>query len=213
MQKQLYKSLSVFAIAAFVLYWIVNIQLSVFGRQRSFLGHGPFARAIAYRWRFFSPIPHSGNKVYFFVRYRNTPVMDSVELIEPLLAAKRKDAPFNQSDNIIEHLLFHAVGVIEEKVSGYNAKAREAMPGKPDSFYYRYSINQALQDRECMGQVAALKHYALIKYRYGSLQTALLEYKIVLKEQFVTSFEQRNDSILNPLVLTRFETPYKPFDQ
>jgi hypothetical protein len=213
MQKHLYKSLSFLAIAVFILYWIANIQLSVFGKHRSFPGLASLDHAIAYRWRFFSPIPHSGNRVYFFVRDQNTKVGDSIELIELLLTAKRKDAPFNQSDNIIEHLLFHAVGAIEENVATYNAKIREEMPGKTDSFYYQYVTAKALTDPVCIGQLTALRKYAQVMYGHGRLNTAHLEYKIVLKEKYVVPFDHRNDSAYTPLVITRFETPYQSFGQ
>jgi hypothetical protein len=209
MQKHLYKSLSFLTIAVFILYWIANIQLSVFGKHRSFTGAYSFDHLIAYRWRFFTPTPHSGNQVFFIVRDRAThAVTDSIEIISAILSLKQKDAPFNQQDNVIDHLIFHAVSVITQAAAKYKQEAKTEMPGRPDSVYYNYAADRTLRDVNCIGQLTAIRHYIQGE---KNIDTTGKEYEMVFAEKSIVPFKERNDTACIPSVAISLATPYKTF--
>ena len=133
-----------FFITGFILYWISIFILAMpsnvvkgFITDRTPRYNSLFGNS----WNFFAPPYTYYNRLYYIIREKAHPnKVDTIEVIENISKQKQHNAPFNQKENIIDHLINHDVGMIIYIVWKDKRKPSDSEPGTTDSIYIASAI-------------------------------------------------------------------------
>ena len=214
MKNPFYRTLSYLCIIIFISYWIglficampsnyaKNIISNKAPRFRSIFGG---------TWKLFTPPDTFNNRMYFIAREIARPdKADTIEVLTNIAKQKQYNVPFNQKENIIDHLVNNNVIAILSKV-WYSKK----MPAKDasnaaDSLYIANAIEAATFYNAYNASLASLQNYCKVVLRNSKIGLSGKEAKIVIKKISIRPFKQMNDSHFLQKEILVFETPYTP---
>ncbi|WP_301921278.1 hypothetical protein, partial [Ferruginibacter sp.] len=194
MKKPVYEILSCLCIAAFLVYWsIIFILVMPSNSVKKIISqHSPrFKNTFGIAWTLFTPPNTCNDRLYFVVRIINGHEKpDTIEVLENIALQKQAHAPFNQKENIIDHLVNNTVSNIKLMVWYNKKKPVVDMPGISDSLYIANAI-AAVEGRQGYSAYPnTLTNYCRIILRQKKINTANKEIKIMITEKQIRPFKQ-----------------------
>lgn len=216
MKKPVYKILSYLCIAAFLLYWsIIFILVMPSNSVKQIISqHSPrFKNTFGIGWTLFTPPNTCNDRLYFIVRIINGHEKpDTIEVLENIALQKQAHAPFNQKENIIDHLVNNTVWNIKLIVWSNKKKPVVDVPGMSDSLYIVNAI-AAVEGRQAYSAYRnTLINYCRIILQQKKLDAADKEVKIMITEKQIRPFKKMTDSNFLQKETLVFETPYTPLN-
>lgn len=214
MKNAINRILPFFFIAGFILYWISisilampsnyakDVITKVAPRYTSLFGNS---------WNLFSPPYTYSNRLYYIVREIAHPdKADTIEVIENITKQKQQKAPFNQKENIIDHLIHHDVGMIIYIVWKDKRKPSESEPGTTDSTYLANAIAAVADNINYLNSRATLFNYGNVVLKENRVDTAGKEIKIIITQKKIQPFKNMGDKVSSQKEIIFIETSYNP---
>jgi hypothetical protein len=215
MKKVLYQLLPFIILLVFFFYWVgtICVTLSADSSKKNIGYSFPLlVKLSGASWRLFAPPFTYNDRMYLILRDKRThEITDSFELLENIAYEKRVHAPFNQHENIIDHLLNHAVGSLKIILVQYNDQLRKTNPNETDSFYKARASSETINDMNGAQQVGTLTNYCQQWIGEKKIDTTGKEWKITLVEKKMPPFTERNNNGFSVIDKSYFETPYTSF--
>lgn len=216
MKKPVYKILSYLCITAFLLYWVVIFILAMpSSRAKQIISqHTPrFKNTFGFAWSLFTPPNTYDDRLYFIVRGITTPEKsDTIEVLENIALQKQEHAPFNQKENIIDHLLNRNVYLIKKSMWYYKTKRSGNLAGTTDSLYMANAIAAVRGTQYYNASLNTLTNYCSAILLQKKIDTSGKEIKIMITEKQMRPFKQMTDSNFLEKETLVFEIPYRPLN-
>src|ERR1700751_2151822 len=150
MKKVLYKLLPFIILLVFLFYWVANICVTLSANtSKKNIGYSfpLLIKLSGASWRLFAPPFTYNDRMYFILRDRRTfKITDSIEVLGDIACQKRIHAPFNQHENIIDHLVNHAVGNAKNTFIQYRNRLKKDNPGRTASLYNAMAVTETTND-------------------------------------------------------------------
>jgi hypothetical protein len=211
MQKAVYKIVTAFIIVGFLSYWIITIPLTITkngGRNKFAIAFPSMNKLFGHTWNFFSGSFYDNDRMYLILRDSQThQPTDTLEMLEDITYQKRSHAPFNQKENIIDHLVSHNILIVENGVINYKRQLKKPLADPTDSTIAGMINN----DNNCGQALETLENYCKMVIAEKKIDTTNKEFKIIIGAKSIQSFAQRNNSQYVSKETNYFETPYKTF--
>jgi hypothetical protein len=125
-------------LALFAGYWLFTLGMAFIPASMARI----FARpSMAYRafikqdWRLFSSTAGYNRKVMFVFHDSAGQVSDTFQVWERIVELKKKTAPFNNSEDAVDHIFFQVVNGLEREVDSGKNRLYSVQPDLPDSVY------------------------------------------------------------------------------
>ena len=205
--------LSYLAISFFMLYWIsVFILAMPGGRAKEIIGYRAplFKNNFGIAWSLFTPPGTSDDRLYFIVReISNHEKTDTLEILEDIAFQKQSHAPFNQQENILDHLVNNTVSWIKRTVWENKTKPSCSIPCSSDSLYIANAISAVSGNASFNAYLKTLFNYGRIVLPQKKITINGKELKILITEKQIKPFKQLDGDSFIPAENLVFETPYK----
>jgi hypothetical protein len=215
MQKTIYKISTGFIIVVFLSYWIISIPLSITkngGKNKFAIAFPLLNKLVGHSWNFFSGPFYNNDRMYFILRDSNTHVVtDTLEMLEDITSQKRSHAPFNQKENIIDHLISHNVLIIENSIINSKKQLKQTLPQATDSVYQAKAFIMVSNDNNCRQALKTLENYCKMIAAEKKIDTANKEFKIIIAGKSIKPFAQKNNDSYVSKETIYFETAYNNF--
>jgi len=205
--------LSLLLLLVFLCFWICVFILSLSPNRlkKKFTNHLPKSATILSKpWHLFSPPPTYNLRLYLITRSIHNPTeSDTTELLENLSFKKRRAAPFNQPENLVDNIVNNNVSALLFTIW---TKKRMSSPEFPDSLD-SLSIANAIQKVEYTNNyiicLASIKNYGMSILKKRKMNLSNKELKWVIKEKVICPFGKMDN--IHPLLpeKTVFETIYQ----
>lgn len=217
MKNPFYRILSYLCIGAFFLYWSAIFILAMPSNhaKKIIMNKAPrFRNIFGTTWRLFTP-PHTfSDRLYFIVRNIEGPgEADTIEVLENIALQKQYNAPFNQTENVIDHLVNNNVLNIKVCIWSNKKKPAEGFPETKDPSYIPNAVAAVAYNKSYIASLATLKNYCVIVLKQKKIDTSGKEVKILIAEKKTRPFNQLADTNLVEKESLVFETPYIPFSK
>ena len=134
---------------------------------------------------------------------------DTIEMLKNISVQKLANAPFNQQENIIDHLVNNNVERLI-KIIWHDKKIPRELP--QDSLFIAKEITRVQSNKDYIACFTTLKNYCRISLKENKINATGKEVKIVITEKMTLPFKQINDANLSKETLV-FETRYMPAGQ
>jgi hypothetical protein len=215
MEKPLYRILSYLGIIVFLLYWLSLFILAMPSNyaRTALLNYAPrFNSVFGTTWRLFTP-PHSyNNRLYYIVRDIERPSeSDTIEVLENIALQKQRHAPFNQKENIIDHMVNNSVAGLKRTVWPNQKMPDDAVPSAPDSLQIARAIAGVVNKEDYGNYLATINNYCAVVLNDKKIDLSGKEVKILIKEKLTRPFNQMGKTPYWQKEILVFETPYKAF--
>jgi hypothetical protein len=215
MKNIIHKILPYFLVTGFILYWLNIFVLSMPDNsvKNVFKKASPGLNLLfGNSWKFFSPSFTYNNRLYYVLRDIAHPAnADTIEVLENMIRQKQLKAPFNQAENIIDHLLHHDAARMTRAVWNNRTKPSENEPGTTDSAYIAKAVTAAAGNINFMSSKASLLNYANILVKERKIDTTGKEISIIITEQPICPFKYLTDTSLTQKEITCVETVFNRF--
>jgi hypothetical protein len=189
------KLASITAIVVFIGYWLLIPILTIphIPEQKKIAAHFPFvSKTFATNWQFFAKSWNYNDRMHIIIRKKNDQaICDTFEVLKAIYVSKQNAAPFNQKENIIDHFANYYVSNIKRLVSRSRDELHANIPGQPDSFYRRHSIQLAKEKKLMKPDSIALHNFCRAAISRRVKNTSSLEFKFILSYQLIPKFERR----------------------
>lgn len=215
MKNSFYSIISYLCLVTFFLYWVVIFILAMPPgyANKSVSEKAPlFKNMFGISWKLFTPPDIYNDRLYFVARNIEKPYeSDTIEVLEKIALQKQQNAPFNNKENIIDHLVNNNVSNIKRTVWFNKKMPSQDAPGTTDSLYIAHAIAAVAATPNYTAFVTTLSNYCRVIFKENNIDIIGKEFKIIITEKKIPSFKHIGDtSFLQKEVLV-FETPYKPF--
>lgn len=203
-----------FFITGFILYWISIFILAMppnvvkgFITDRAPRYNSLFGNS----WNFFAPPYTYYNRLYYIIREKTHPnKVDTIEVIENISKQKQHNAPFNQKQNIIDHLINHDVGMIIYIVWNNKKRPSDSEPGTTDSTYIANAIAAVAENSNYLNSKATLFSYGNVVLKENKIDTAGKEIKIVITQTKINPFKNMSDTTSLQKEIIFIKTSFNP---
>jgi hypothetical protein len=216
MKKPVYKILSCLCIAVFLVYWLIIFILVMPSNsaKKIISKHSPrFKNTFGIAWTLFTPPNTCNDRLYFIVRIINGHEKpDTIEVLENIALQKQAHAPFNQKENIIDHLVNNTVWNIKLIVWSNKKKPVVDVPGMSDSLYIVNAIAAVERRQAYSAYRNTLINYCRIILQQKKIDAADKEIKIMITEKQIRPFKKMTDTNFLQKETLVFETPYTPLN-
>ena len=214
MKNSFVRIISYLAIFIFLLHWTLAFILAMPANyvKKAITNHAPRYQAMFPQWKLFTPPFTYHDRLYFIIRDSkgNGNKSDTIEVLANIALQKQKKAPFNQRENIIDHLVNNNVAKLKKIVWPYEKTKDSVTLNKSDSATIARSISNVQNNINYKRYLATLVNYSKIVLQQKHIDTTGKEVKIVIKEKKIRPFNQiSNISYLQNEILV-FETTYMP---
>jgi hypothetical protein len=215
MKNAICRILPYFFVAGFILYWLSVFMLAMPDNYaKNSLKKAPprYNLLFGNSWNFFSPPFTYNNRLYYVLRdIAHSANADTIEVLENIIRQKQLKAPFNQAENIIDHLLHHEAVRMITAVWNNRTRPSENEPGTTDSAYITKAVAAAAGNINFINSKAALLNYANIIAKKRKIDTTGKEISIIIKLQPIRPFKYLTDTSLTQKEITCVETVFNRF--
>lgn len=201
-------------ICVFVVYWlqISNMAMPLNKMQESLAARTPrFKTYFGQSWRLFTPPFTYNNRLYFIIRdtsHQNR--SDTIEILEKISQYKQLKAPFNQDENIIDHLVNHNVQGIVKSLWTNKTLPVNFADHKKDSAYIAKRIAIASKNKNYLIYVASIRNYCKRVLKERGIATKGKEVRIEIKQEMTRPFKEMNNEQFKKQERLVFQTPFEP---
>ena len=214
MKNSFVRILSYLAILIFLLHWAVAFILAMPANyvKQTVANHASRYQTMFSSWSFFTPPLTYHNRLYFI--FRDSKIsgnkQDTIEVLANISLQKQIRVPFNQRENIIDHLVNNSVAGLKRVVRSYKITTDSLAINKSDSPTIARSISNAEGNNNYKRYLATLTNYCKIVLQQKNIDIIGKEVKIVIKEKEIRPFKQIGDASYLQKEILVFETTYKP---
>ena len=158
-------------------------------------------------WSFFAPPPKSNSRLYYSFFDKNKDEIKSFEIMEPLLYEKRKKAPFNTEEEILDYMLSGVINNIYGMIQTQRGKLQLEYRNLNNFELEQIAKDSIVNNLEKIKPFKTLIKYSSIvaKNNLTSEQYKNIKYlKIIISEAQIPKFIDRyanNTSIKETLAL------------
>ncbi len=216
MKQPFFRLLSYLCIITFLIHWVAVFTMAVPSNTVSkiIVNRSPGFLTTFTSWKFFTPPYTFNNRLYFIVRDINGKnKADTIEVLANISLQKYDKAPFNQEENIIDHLVNHDVGNIKRLVWQMKKKPTGTFPGNSDSLYIASAVAEVAYNNSYRASLATLNNYYKVVLKEKNIDTLGKEIKIVITEKKIRPFKNIADSDFPIQETISFETAYNPINK
>jgi len=162
-------------------------------------------------WQLFTPPPHYNQRLYLITKSTTVPLTcDTMELLGNLAKNKQEAAPFNQKENILEHMINNSVSGLLYTVWTKKKMSEPSYPGSIDSLLVAASIKKAAFKNNYIICLSSIKNYGLMVLKEQKIKIKNTELKIVIKLKMIRPFHELDNANYIQKETVVFETPYQP---
>jgi hypothetical protein len=174
--------------------------------------HAPrFNSLFGNSWSLFSPPYTYSNRLYYIIREIAHPdKVDTIEVIENITKQKQQKAPFNQKENIIDHLIHHDIGIITYIVWKDKVRPSESEIGTMDSTYRANAITVVADNINYLNSRATLLNYGNVVLKENKIDTTGKEIKMIITQKKIQPFQTLHDTATSQKEIIFIETAYNP---
>lgn len=163
-------------------------------------------------WKLFTPPNKFNDRLYFITRDINSiSKADTIEVLENISLQKQQQAPFNQKENVIDHLVNNNVSNVKTTFRLSKKKTTESLLATKDSLNESIVIAAFINNQNANAYLSTLKNYAMVVFKMNKVDTIGKEFKMVIAEKKIRPFNQIADTNFVETETIFFETPYQPF--
>jgi len=196
--KRFFQYASLFLFAA---YWGMTVLFTLpdnFVKLKADGGRQLFSDLFFQQWEFFAPPPTYNDFLYYTFLDPDTGEVKEVEVMNKLLQAKSKAAPFNANENALEYILSNSlVGVNDLMRAEQKAiKYEEKESGK--------AISKAENEKRTQVRVRGSDHHAVL-HKYAEIvaekqkvPARFQKLVFTITQQELPKFYQRADPTIKP---------------
>ncbi len=171
-----------------------------------------FKNMFGISWKLFTPPFTYNDRLYFIVRDIERPyIADTLEVLEKIALQKQRNAPFNDEENVIDHLVNNNVSGVKRTVWFNKKMPSQDTPGTTDSLYIAHAIAAVAATNNYTAFVTTLNNYCMVILKENNIDTIRKEFKIIITEKKIPPFKHIGDTSFLQKETLVFETPYKPF--
>lgn len=184
-----HKWLSFGLLLAFVYYWLFTFSLVFFNKTtysvapRQYLFYYSFFNQ---NWRLFSSTKTYSDEVNLLVRKINsTAATDTIKLVSYNMAERRKYAPFNNYEEVLERMFILAatdIGTLAEKNV---LRLKREFPGKEENFYITQASAAIEKNSLHSGHLTNLENYCKYVLSRKNIDTAGKEFQLVIVHNYI----------------------------
>ncbi len=212
MTKSFGKLFPYLCITGFLLHWTIVFILSLPSpfQMKSTLLYAPRMKTMFSSWRLFTPPYTFDTRLYMVLRDTNgNGKTDTIEVLERLALQKQARAPFNQRENILDHMVNQHVGGLLRTVWGNKKMPGEYTPGSPTAPYLPEAIAKIENNSGYQVNMATIYNYCRLVLKEYSINEAGKELKIVITKKMIRPFNELDNAQYHPKELPVFETAFK----
>ncbi len=184
-----------FALMVFAGYWLFTLGMTFlpasFARvfPRVSLGYRAF---IKQDWRLFSPTAGFNRKVMLVV-HDTLPLAkaDTFQLWEELVALKKRSAPFNNSEDAVDHLFFWCVNGLEHQVDDGKEHWHSLYPDQTDSFFVCRSSADIASDTTRASAFRSILVYSRSVYLRSGRVLPRGRVEMIVSRDFITPLKPK----------------------
>lgn len=215
MKNRFYLILSCGCVATFFLYWIIVFILAMPSNypKKVITSRLPrFKNIFGSTWKLFTPPNNFNDRLYFITRDINSQgKADTIEVLENISLQKQQKAPFNQKENVIDHLVNNNVSNVKITVRSSKKNTIENQLATKDSLKASTIIDAFVNNPNAIAYLSTLKNYGMVVLKQNKVDTTGKEFKMVITEKKIRPFNQMADTNFVETEIIFFETPYQPF--
>ncbi len=212
--KIVYKLFSWCILLAALCYWAFTFGLVLFAKQVALITPSPtllyrtFARQ---NWRLFAISKVYNRQMLFITRDKQKPSQsDTIDIVQYLLAEKRKYAPFNNYQDALDRILYLEMNGVESQMIKHKTALKNLYPGKPPLFYLEESSGLVLSDsfrKNNLENIAAFGKYMMEK---KNIPANGKEYQLIITHKFIPPSIPADTVVAANGTETVFISNYKP---
>ena len=146
------------AISFFIIYWALSIVLCLPANpvKNKIVHSAPtLNKWLGNTWSFFAPPHHYNDKLYLI--YASGNHNDTLELLSLINKAKQEKIPFNQEENIMDHLVNHYVTELKHVLYQYKSYNNLSSADSSRVFYRQPAIDEAMKNNEFIASFQTLQ--------------------------------------------------------
>lgn len=191
-------ALPLFALLVFAGYWLFTLGITFLPASmarifpRASMGYRAF---IKQDWRLFSSTAGYNRKV-MLVFYDTVPGAhaDTFQLWEEIVALKKKAAPFNNSEDAVDHLFFQVVNGLERQVDEGKDHWYSLSPDQTDSFYVCRGSADIASDTIRASAFRSILVYGRSVYLRAGRSLPRGHCKMIVSRDFIAPLKPRPES-------------------
>lgn len=193
--------LTLVTLLAFIMYWIVTLFFTFPNNPlsaKNFELKLFFDTHLSQRWDFFAPPPTSNDRLYFSYFY-NDPItklkkVRTFEVLEPIITEKRKKAPFNKKEDVMDYIVSGSVSEIQNSIKElYDTLEAQAKKNK-FSYTVEDKNKRVIEMIERIESFTILSNYALLVAQNNQIPLQKTAFKITITNIAIPKFINKNAS-------------------
>lgn len=207
-----YKWLSYVIVLAFVYYWLFTIAIIFLPKTintttpRQAAVYTAFIRQ---NWQLFAASKVYNRQLNVVLRDKITQQpTDTIDLVQYTIAEKRKQAPFNNYEDAIDHILYKEMNGLERQLAVKKKILQQQFPGRADSFYMQQS-SLLLEQDSLQPNLHNLVNYAKYVLQQKKITTANKEFQLTEMHKYIQpqlpAYSIAGDSTAEPLFISTFK--------
>ena len=134
-----YKWISYCLAGFFICYWLFTLGFILFRNPVQVMMPRPaglYKTFLRQEWRLFETPKNYNREMKLVVRNKQYPAKaDTIDLVQYLVAQKRKYAPFNNYEDALERLLFNIMNRLEGQLNEKRYLLKKKLPNNSAAFY------------------------------------------------------------------------------
>jgi len=209
-----YQWLSWCLLIAFGYYWLFTIGLVLFGKSVSAIApnqtvlYRTFARQ---NWRLFAISKVYNRQMLFITRdIQNPSVADTTDIVQYLLAVKRKAAPFNNYEDAMDRILYIVMNGVEIQMMHQKEKLQKQSPGQTPDFYLRECCLLVEADSARYKDIGNITAFGKYMMKEKGLPTNGKEHQLIITHKYIPPSKPAAQTVSNGDAQTIFVSTYKP---
>ena len=202
-------------VLAFTCYWLMTLGLAFFSNRLSSIApHQTFLYHTFCRqnWQLFAATKVYNRQMNVIIRDKRVPaVTDTIDLVQHLLAKKRKYAPFNNYQDAMEKILYLTMNDVEIQMKRQKAVAKKQFPGMPEEFYIRQASMMVTTDSLNQQGINNIVVFTKDIITAKKIDTAGKEYQLCIRHQYIPPAKPTGPFVEGGNGQTVFISAYKSF--
>lgn len=214
-KKIAYKGYSFYAVALFLFYWLITINMLYLREkvdkvipQYTAL-HKTFWRQ---SWRLFTYTKMYNRQLNLIVRNQtDTLKTDTTDIVQYSLAQKRKYAPFNNYEEGVDRTLYLIMNLVYASMKEKGKALKAHFPGKTDEWYVMHASALIQADTVHPENLRNLEAFARKMMKETNKSTTGKEFQLQMTHKFIPPQMPSDTTFNKGDVQIIFQTGYKPF--
>ncbi len=209
-----YRWLSYCIVLAFAYYWFFTMAMVFFPKTTNAITSRQAAvynTFIRQNWQLFAVSKVYNRKLNMVLRntidHQQT---DTIDLVNYCILEKRKQAPFNNYEDAIDHMLYKVMNGLEQQLAAKKTLLQQQFPGRPDSFYMQQSSLLVEQDSLKQEKLQNLINYGKYVLKQKGIPAAGKEFQLVELHKYIPpqlpQYHIAGDSTSQPLFISTFKS-------